>query len=935
MIVSKQLIVLVFMLFTIANGLNAISFCDIGNTPFLPNCTGLYEHAWIPVIPEASSGVIDVTYQSLYYLPSGTSNDTAYYCKNSQGTIRDDCSSAYIHNDTSWTLNTGDAYYCGNYTCGNVTECTCEETPIQFFTDIVTTGGIFNEIPIFGSLEVGCFLDVNWHGDHPLASRSLLQIIGGETVDYVWTDDPLSVDVRFTRLSPHDLSFQLSKRKDLFFSNHTGDGTASFFTMFPDYWSENSDTVIVKVYSSGVLVSETTHQFTGSKSCELVDCFFCWDSLNNESCLSGTTYAMYIIFRIMSITVMIGIIALVFWMFCGAILSCLWFTITKCFMTSIYFNRTKLFQDIKNTCKKAGGAVGRQFSINDPQPRYVPDNGGQIGVMLPVLLLFIFTPAALGACTTSSVVSSTASACVVDYVSNTRSCNVILTENINMSYQDTMCMSIIDADGIFIEELMLEYDKYVEIVPTTEIYQTYDWEPATCTQLSCEGAAGGLDDSDCNEITANNDPDFSDNSNCANGSVQPGLSMCFFVHPSTTTCPLTNWGDSRLACRGFTQIQTTVAYVREMNAVISNPILNITELYSRTIDSHEVDMATGDYVGSHFEISLNGAYQGLTKGILDDQSVIVFPSEVYLYHASDLNQPTAGMVGDNQSPVSSYTTDVISVDYDIFSITPQPSSCLYSFTTPGLQVMSNDPEAQTFPVHVDGYTWDFDGANVYSEMLPGPTISLTVTFDGNYTYVTEYSNVCPDISGVSVDGQYNLINGAVIYLTIESDCSSGNVIISVDDNDIILSSASLPISHIVNTYEILATFSKGQGEFTMTASFGGLSDSYSSDYDLTEYVPVVTQQNTTQINTEDTDDDDDGWDWPLFSDIDEIFSDVFNGAATAIEWFLFFVIVIFLSVAFLIALFFLLWLLGMILTPIVSCLNLKDRCGKKKSEKVI
>jgi len=554
------------------------------------------------------------------------------------------------------------------------------------------------------------------------------------------------------------------------------------------------------------------------KQCPQVNCYYCFDYIEQLSCGNPTSKAfLYSAITMAGLLVLIVIIAVIYFIFVGCRVSC---------------------------CVPIPAmAVLCLLSVAEAQEheKEVEDKRLETNIILIMILVMLSVLAAVTAVKTKisynkrqvmalgllCLVGSASASCDANIVigaeymectetTQTVSC-LIKTESLLTltGIYSTLCATILSAN----EDMVMGYVNItltgmVAIAPTTLEYYTSSWRPTVASTKYCPGERLCSGSTNC--------ANFNFSSPSMNGAVHglatllPGINRCD-DSCGGWSCGCINFGESCTYSRASILPLPPVAQVRKVLPGLLKPIVTISTEINGVVSEKTVILQAGVMVDTTINMTMTYIGSGTSNLYTSSDSILLVDGAQYKVAASPVNNPQAGMIGDVQANnAQSFTQpsyQSFKLANNLCDVYLSDSSAHAVCFAPALGDLTG---LQQFPLVSGGVIWEFSGDNTLVGAVQDPDVTfVSMGMLSGTKIVVKKTQVCPVLNFVGVTGYWGEDQPATIVLEGRSACLAGHCVLNTIGSSVVLRQKSLYLDVVAGPLTIPFSSSQAQVSFDL------------------------------------------------------------------------------------------------------------------------
>lgn len=626
--------------------------------------------------------------------------------------------------------------------------------------------------------------------------------------------------------------------------------------ILPDAVLVNSGVMNVKLSANSKVIAEEDFDIIGFNTCDLIDCIFCMEFFNSIGCMPAVykaalimLFAGILIAMILalpsSLVLFAVVVRIIMW-----ILTLIKWLVNKYFIRKVMNSYSKLDESMKEMeTERAKDNASVTTRTNRKSAVRIPLNTACLMVICCLSVAFgcddgLVIPVNLQSCSVSGQVQT----CTLTFDS------LMVISGI----QSKVCLTFAaDSNKTHVASFTASLDSAWSRNLLNELYTTSDYEPHvesfhSCFSLSNNDFCTDQPNSGCAQVNSNrtlsldrwfveSDPflkSFPGRSEC---SRTPGCAWngCFLCNDACVT--------SRYSIRPKGQAYKVNALVGKVDeAEISVNFDHDGEDIKRTCIGSANTCDLGKIRVQLLNVETNAEFTPGSERWIRSQ----FDS--FMAEASAVNSPVAGQIGEIQakSPADLSNGRFIIPD-NIGSLITGSHAHSYSFNPSGIAANSGAPR---LPLVVpNGLLIDKQGT--LQTNLTHAQVKLRVSTSEPLTVTRIVNVVCPTIVSISVpaSGCFQCSEGWSAVLIAKSTCSSGKVMISSSDGDILIYTASAQINTTDSMVILQGSTNKVNNQFKVALCATDKCDSIDMSFTAIPGVEVrndsdVTVSSQTGIN---------------------------------------------------------------------------------------
>jgi len=675
----------------------------------------------------------------------------------------------------------------------------------------------------------------------------------------------------------------------------------------------------VQVFQNSLLIKEDSIQITGETHCRLHDCIFCWDAINNWTCIPVTYKLFFVLVMILLISTIVCLLPqTIKFAFC-LFYYLVWVPLCFCFNCSRKFNKIPAISKTMNAMKRMGGAMSKQMTpVDEDNDNVLSTTNAELGtinntyvstssdnedlirynkkllitptkVFNAVIMLVCLSslPMSEASCDAGNVFPASLINCQ-GFQSGATTCTLQFSALVTIPYVGaTVCLSL-ESDEESVAYMEITYLAAYQMVSLNNYYYTADRNLQAQSLFNC-WQGGPCKKSNCADLTQADRTAYGRLNNkvvtTAPGAVRcDGQSptfndLCFFGTPG---CLFSGYG---------LEPQGDVYDILDLVHMTQQPLINVKIYNTRDVLVDDENVTLTGVAGKFYAVSvtINGQFDGdLT--IFGNRKLITGANSQWLGPASDPNVPTGSNVGDveGNSPLSFDPSNLSPTNfiYDLAEIFLRlaPDLAVYSAPIGGVNNLYNNPNYWQLPALIGGNMWYMENGYLTTNNIGAGALVLSLTDDGSYGVTIYQDIICPKVSLNSVSGCFNCAQGSTANITIYSTCKAGLVIVSADQDyvDVWTVTIKAPLAQDQLTWTLI-NFGTSQAINNFNLVFIGTNSNVTLPIYFTAVQnPIIVIQNLT-TNSSTSNVSDTVWDSfvDFFTDtIPGFFDDIFLGSAS-------------------------------------------------------
>lgn len=594
-----------------------------------------------------------------------------------------------------------------------------------------------------------------------------------------------------------------------------------------------SGTLNLKVITSQGTAYEKSFSIIGTSTCIFTDCFLCQAAFDNYSCLPKT-YKLGLIFSLLFIILISILMCPVLIYLIALLLKCTTIPVKTSLWFVRNFHKSRLMTKAKGAVrwsfnKTAHLVLPEDGDVESPpqQPRVQKrSNNGKIinkgsytdTTFFIMCILSLAVTVGSQVCSDGLVIPANSINCV-SFNSTTEDCTAsyTITATIQTAGLST-CFTLKDEKDNVAFIGTVTYNQMIDRISLSRSYYTGRWYGTGESKHRCNGAGN------CNTQTC---------STCCNTRNAGGeLYMLESTgYPGETIC---HGSCQCVGCGGCPVCAPSCVYsgygiIPDAGNLYS--VYSLNQRSKRPTVTLALESVTGEKSGASveytgyrtdvngFSLYVVGTFEGDytefgTQKVIKSEN---YANSVWMYSASEPNQPQRGAIGDIQadSLIQLQTPGVNNFRFDkaIVSRVQGTYSDQFTFATCGIDQVGNF--LKPFPTVIGGNSWSYTNGELISNITTAPAILYTIETPVGLKFQRVVYKVCPKALFKSASGCYNCLLGFQIIIEASSLCRDGPVTFYTEDPTIHLHTSSIILTTSTKNYTISGTTTKSENDFNL------------------------------------------------------------------------------------------------------------------------